>query len=264
MNFLIYFLIAILGTVIGSFLNVVICRFNTGRSVSKGRSICFSCSTTLKWYELIPLVSFITQLGRCRTCKNTISFQYPIVEFLTAIIFTLTAYKLSGIFFVDPSNFVAITTLTTFIFCLWIVMFVYDVRHKIIPDIFSYASFFSSVMLAAIMHGPQSIAPTLLASFLVASPFAIIFFVSKGKWMGFGDAKIALSIGALLGISAGFTSLLISFWIGALFSIIIILIGKTKWGLKTEIPFAPFLFISSWIVFFFSLDFSSLMKFFTF
>lgn len=264
MNFLLYFLIAILGTVIGSFLNVVICRFNTGRSISKGRSICFSCSTQLKWYELIPLVSFLMQLGKCRTCKNKISFQYPIIELFTALIFTLTFYKLSGIFFINPVNFFVVTTLTTFIFSLWIVIFIYDIRHKIIPDIFSYTSFFSSIVLTVLMKGTQSIAPTLLASFLVASPFALIFFISKGKWMGFGDAKITLSIGALLGISAGFTALIISFWIGTLFSLIIIFLGKTKWGLKTEIPFAPFLFVSSWLVFFLSLDFSSLINLFSF
>ncbi len=264
MNFLIYFLIAILGTVIGSFLNVVICRFNTGRSVAKGRSICFSCSTTLKWYELIPLVSFIMQLGKCRTCRNKISFQYPIVEFLTAIIFTLTAYKLSNILSVSYSSFVIITTVTSFIFCLWIVMLAYDIKHKIIPDILSYTSFFSAVVLSGIIWGPDAIAPTLLASFVVALPFALLFFLSKGKWMGFGDAKIALSIGALLGISAGFTALMIAFWIGAVFSIIILLLGKTKWGLKTEIPFAPFLMISSWIVFFLSLNFDKLINLFIF
>src|SRR3989344_5330345 len=83
----------VLGLVVGSFLNVIVLRLNTGRSVIRGRSQCFSCGGTLHWYELIPLASFALQSGRCKSCGAHISWQYPTVEFATAILFVLTAWR---------------------------------------------------------------------------------------------------------------------------------------------------------------------------
>src|SRR3989344_4445016 len=82
------------GTIIGSFLNVLVLRLGTGEAIGRGRSRCFSCGKTLTWRELIPLVSFITQKGKCRSCGSRISWQYPIVEFITGLVFLLVALKL--------------------------------------------------------------------------------------------------------------------------------------------------------------------------
>ena len=87
-------MIFILGLIIGSFLNVVIMRLNTGESMIKDGSRCFSCGKNLKWYELVPVFSFIAQRGRCRECGSRISWQYPIVELITGVVFTLTALKI--------------------------------------------------------------------------------------------------------------------------------------------------------------------------
>ena len=86
----------IFGLIIGSFLNVVIARFNSSKSLG-GRSACMSCESTLKWYDLVPLFSFLALKGRCRTCKTRISFMYPAVEFLTGIIFTTLFLKFSAL-----------------------------------------------------------------------------------------------------------------------------------------------------------------------
>src|SRR3989344_5064114 len=86
MTFILTIIFFILGTIIGSFLNVVIFRFNTERSFS-GRSGCMTCQNKLCWYELIPLISFFTLKGRCRNCKAKISIQYPIVELISGLVF---------------------------------------------------------------------------------------------------------------------------------------------------------------------------------
>jgi leader peptidase (prepilin peptidase)/N-methyltransferase len=116
--------IFILGACIGSFLNVVIYRYNTGLTIN-GRSKCFSCGRTLVWYDLIPIFSFLAFKGRCRTCKSKISWQYPAVELTAALLF-LGLYNLEGI-----STFLIFDCV---IWSILLVITVYDLRHKIIPD----------------------------------------------------------------------------------------------------------------------------------
>ena len=115
----------ILGTIIGSFLNVVIYRYNSGRSPLTGRSQCFSCGKILKPSELIPVVSFLVSRGRCTSCGTRISWQYIIVEVLTGIMFV-------AVFLLGKSA--SETILLLAIFSTLLVIAVYDLRHQIIPD----------------------------------------------------------------------------------------------------------------------------------
>ncbi|MBI3273714.1 MAG: prepilin peptidase, partial [Candidatus Colwellbacteria bacterium] len=136
-------LIGMLGLIVGSFLNVVIMRHSTGSSVLKGRSRCFACGHVLEWHELIPLASFFIQKGHCRACSTRISWQYPIVELLTGMLFFLVWLKAteSGIMNYE-SWFINYGLLVTgywlSFFSLLIVIAVYDFRTKIIPDRFVY------------------------------------------------------------------------------------------------------------------------------
>src|SRR3989338_8110091 len=114
----------ILGLIIGSFLNVVICRFKA-RPLG-GRSACMSCQSKLSWYELIPLFSFLSLGGRCRNCKTGISIQYPLVELATGIIFTLLFLKFQNIFFTDISVFFLTYFYYAIMFSILIVLAVYD------------------------------------------------------------------------------------------------------------------------------------------
>jgi len=123
------FIIFFFGAVIGSFLNVVILRYNTGGSLFKKRSRCFSCQKKLNWYELIPIFSFFIQKGKCKGCGSKISWQYPVVEFLTGFLFLTATWKLS--FQVEAELLFA-----WLIISLLIVIAVYDFRHKIIPNSF--------------------------------------------------------------------------------------------------------------------------------
>src|SRR3989344_7311171 len=118
-----------LGLIIGSFLNVVIYRLHTGKSLG-GRSTCMSCSTTLSWYELIPVFSFLGLKGRCKNCSTKISIQYPLVELATGLIFASLFLKLQtfGVSYVYYA----------LMFSLLVVIAVYDLKHKIIPDKLSF------------------------------------------------------------------------------------------------------------------------------
>jgi len=260
MYILIFILIFFLGTIIGSFLNVVIYRFNTGKSIVHGRSMCITCSHKLRWYELIPVFSFLIQSGRCRSCASSISHQYPIVEFITGIVFVLITMRLLPLLFFSPTLFLVLMILFVFVFSLLIVICFYDIRHKIVPNklvyvfiVTSFLSMFINYNLGGTFLALPSVIQ-IVAGPLIALPFALIWFLSKGRLMGLGDGKIILGIGWLFVPYQALAVIILSFWIGLIFSLVLMLLAKSKVTLKTEIPFAPFLVISSFIVFFFGLD----------
>ncbi|KKW09576.1 MAG: hypothetical protein UY47_C0011G0012 [Parcubacteria group bacterium GW2011_GWB1_49_7] len=126
----------VLGTVVGSFLNVVGLRWGSGRTLL-GRSSCPSCRKVLEWYELIPLFSFLILRRRCLNCGEKISWQYPAVEILTGLVF-------ATIFNFQFSIFQNLLFLT--VFCIYIVIVIYDIHHKIIPDKLVYAAILLSVV----------------------------------------------------------------------------------------------------------------------
>jgi leader peptidase (prepilin peptidase)/N-methyltransferase len=266
MGFSLGFSFFIFGAIIGSFLNVVILRYNTGRGVN-GRSGCFSCGATLQWYELVPIVSFLALRGRCRTCHTKLSWQYPLVECATGFVFVaLSQIGLSvGEFMVMAG-----------IFATLVVIFVYDLRHKIIPDGVALALallslvkiiFFSSLL-------GKSLFFALLAGPLMALPFALLWLVSRGAWIGFGDAKLAWGIGWFLGPVYALSGLVIGFWIGAFVSIFLLSLAHLQkitffknlrlssssknLTMKSEIPLGPFLILGAILVFFFPIDLFSL------
>ncbi len=245
-TFIFWLLAFIFGAIIGSFLNVVSLRFNTGMGVN-GRSKCFSCGKGLVWHELIPIVSFAAQKGRCKKCKSKISWQYPIVEFFSGAIFVLIFVKFPP---VDVAS--AITTvLYLFITAILIVITVYDIKHKIIPDSLSYT--FSAIALAGLFFGGVTLFHiplliNLLAGPLCALPFAVLWAISGGRWMGLGDAKLMLGIGWTLGFVAAISSMVLAFWIGAVVSVAWMMIAFKKVKGNYEIPFAPYLILGMYIV----------------
>jgi leader peptidase (prepilin peptidase)/N-methyltransferase len=253
-----------LGTIIGSFLNVVAYRYGTSKSLG-GRSSCMSCCQQLKWYELIPVVSYVLLSGKCRTCKSKISAQYPFVESITGLLFAMTFLKFLPILEQSPLVFVFMFSFFAFIFSLLMVIAVYDMRHKMIPDRLVYLFSGLSLFMIAVLYfisGSNliSLVIAILAGPILALPFALLWYFSGGKWIGFGDAKLALGMGWFLGLSGGFSAVALGFWIGAIVSLFLLAVskygkGKTKITRRTEIPFAPFLLIGLALVFFFNFDF---------
>lgn len=236
--------IFIFGAIIGSFLNVVILRLNTGQPVVFGKSKCFSCAKKLKWYELFPIASFIFLKGKCSNCKTKISWQYPAVEIITGIIFILSSQQSQNIF---DFGFLIL------VFSFLIIIAVYDYRHQIIPNIFvwifnilAFAGLFRLFAGGTVIFNWNNF----LAGFILFAFFAALWGISKGKWMGFGDAKLALGIGWLLGLSKGAAAITLAFWIGAIAGVALLYLNKNKYGLKSSIAFGPFMVLGTIISFF--------------
>lgn len=237
----------------GSFLNVLALRHNTGLSVATGRSQCFSCGTTLSWRELIPVVSFLVLRGKCKTCAAPISWQYPCVEFLTGALFLATFIKIGfSQYILYYLCFIA----------LLLVISVYDLKHKIIPDDFVYT--FIALGFVMCLHMMLYAPDThrfidLLAGPILAIPFALLWLVSGGRWIGLGDAKLVLGMGFMLGLVHGISAVVLAFWIGAAWSIVMLVISRARHDagrvtMKSEIPFGPFLVLATLLVFFFGWD----------
>jgi leader peptidase (prepilin peptidase)/N-methyltransferase len=257
MTFLITIIFLGLGLIIGSFLNVVIFRFNTERSFG-GRSSCMNCGNTLTWYELVPLFSFLFLRGRCRNCKAKISIQYPIVEFITGILFASLFLKFQDVFYLNTIAFAISYAYYAIMFSILLVIAVYDFRHKIIPDIlslvFGVVAFIGLFLFSDYVFYPHI--PSVwefLSGLFLALPFALLWLVSRGTWMGLGDAKLALGLGWLLGYTRILSGAVLAFWSGAILGLILIVFSK-KYGVKSEIPFAPFLALGVLLAFLFELS----------
>jgi leader peptidase (prepilin peptidase)/N-methyltransferase len=243
-----YIIFFLLGSVIGSFLNVVIYRLHTGRSLS-GRSHCMSCGKELSWYELFPVFSYLLLRGTCSVCSAYIPSRYLLVEVLTGTLFVLVWH----IFSYD--NVLLILTLVLVSVC--VVMLVYDVRHMIIPDELTLAvgvvALFFLGYTVFLNRDVSLILEHMLAGGCATLFFAGLWYVSKGRWIGFGDVKLAFPFGLMVGIGGVFSMVVLSFWIGAVISLSLLGLERlTKRGkkrlhflpsqltIKSEVPFAPF------------------------
>lgn len=248
---MIYIIVFILGAAVGSFVNVAALRHNTGLSFLKGSSMCLSCARLLSWRELIPIVSYIKLKGRCPTCHARFSIQYLLVEVFSGILVVLLYLKLRTF------NLELLVLFLIFEFLLLI--FLYDLRHKIIPDsfvlIFIGLSFIYSYF---VLH--TSLLDILVPAVLIPLPFFLIWLLSKGRLMGLGDAKLMAGMGILLGLSKGISAVFLSFWLGGIYVFILYLSNKVfnrsynniNW--KSELPFAPFLVLGTGIGFFFGIN----------
>lgn len=249
----------ILGTLIGSFLNVVALRYNTGMTL-KGRSKCFSCGKNLTWHELIPIFSFIFQRGLCKKCKSKISWQYPLIEFIAGLLFVYIFYVFPPTTF--ESSF--ITLFYLFITCILLVIVIYDVRHKIIPDslvyLFAVIAFIKLFISPDLSFMIPSIS-ALISGPILALPFVLLWLFSKGTWMGLGDAKLVLGIGWTLGLISGISAIVLAFWIGAVVSVIWMYIVFRKIKSHYEIPFGPYLIIGMYLVLLFGIKVIDLSSF---
>ncbi|HHE76459.1 MAG TPA: prepilin peptidase [Candidatus Parcubacteria bacterium] len=243
------------GLAVGSFLNCVIYRLEAEKSFLKGRSFCPYCRRQLQWYDLIPVFSYLFLRGRCRYCGKKISIQYPLVEMSAGIVFLLIFRFYQPFSLLNLISAQALSYLfLVLIFSLLIIIFVYDLKHYIIPDKIIYpaiavVALFNLQFVAADNFSLFSLRglffKSLLAGAVGAAFFFALWFFSRGRWMGFGDVKLAFLIGFFLGPFKSFIALFLAFFIGAVVGVV--LIAAKRKTLKSQVPFGPFLVIGTFI-----------------
>lgn len=279
-----YFLLFLFGIAIGSFINVLALRYDSEKRIFRkeiigGRSRCMSCSKTLSWYELIPLVSFLVQLGKCRSCGARLSLQYPLVELLGGAIalgvpiairyaYGADFYRVGEALPLWYYGASAIFILAGFTYLFFSAV---DARLTIIPDqsnilivflgglkiwLVSSTPIWSNISGSFIGHYAALFAlrESIIVNHLVAGVFGLLFFgliwgLSRGRAMGFGDVKLAGATGILLGWPDTILALLLAFIVGALYGILLI-VRRMK-TMKSGVPFGPFIAIGAALTVFF-------------
>jgi leader peptidase (prepilin peptidase) / N-methyltransferase len=222
-----------LGATIGSFLNVCIYRLPAGESIVYPASRCPQCLTAIRWYQNIPIISYLLLQGRCANCRSAISARYPLVEALTGVLFALVLLRF-GLQGATPVYwlFVAALVVITFI----------DLDHQIIPDAISLPGIpvgFLAVFAVPWISWSDSLLGILVGGgslFLVAAGYELL---TKKEGMGGGDIKLLAMIGAFLGWQAVLPVIFLSSLIGSLVGVPLMLIKKADGRLA--IPFGPFL-----------------------
>lgn len=245
MLFAFYLFVFLFGLIIGSFLNVVIYRLEKEEDFVKGRSYCPGCHHTLTWLDLVPVASFLVLGGKCRYCHKKISIQYPLVEIATGLVFLLIInYQVSIINFQSTINLIFLFYITSVL----IIIFVYDLKFYLIPDKVLFPAIAVAFLYRLFQNPNMQLFNYLLAVLAASGFFLFIFLISHGKWMGFGDVKLAILLGLLLGFPNILVGLFLSFFFGAIIGVILIYFQKK--GLKSEIPFAPFLIVGTGVALF--------------
>lgn len=224
----------ILGLFIGSFLNCVAYRLNKEESFVRGRSYCPHCKKTICWYDLLPVISYAFLRGRCRNCKKLISIQYPLAELATGLAFALVAMNYSNIY-----ELIYLLVVS----CFLILIFIYDLKHYLIPDKFLIPAI-GVVVVYSLIFGRGLLTP-LLAGLLPAGFFLLLFVVSMGKWIGLGDVKLAVFMGLVLSWPNILVALFLACFAGGIIGLILIVFQRKE--LKSEIPFGPFLTMGTFV-----------------
>ena len=233
----------IVGSAVGSFLNVVIDRATRGQSIL-GRSYCDYCKATLSTIDLVPVISFVALGGRCRYCHRMLSRQYPAVETAAGLLFGLSFYVLA-----IQGHLNLITLLFyDFLVAILIIVAVVDLKFSLIPTSFVFSASLISLFYNFFLLSPSVFIEHVLAAFGLAAFFLVIVLVTRGRGMGEGDIVLAFLMGMVLGVKSGLVSLFLAFTIGAVVALILIFLGKKRFG--QTVPFAPFLVLGFLIALF--------------
>jgi len=229
-----YVVIFLLGLALGSFLNSWIWRRNENIRVVSGRSICPHCRRKLKWYENIPIFSYLFLRGRCRTCKNKIPPHFVWVELCTALLFLFVTW-----YHLRSAQFDSYDYHRDIVFVgILIVIFLYDLLYKLIPTDLVWLGvgigfFFYFFCADNCQNG------ILLAILVSAGFFFLQYVISKGTWIGGGDIRLGVMMGVWLGWPNILVALMFAYIVGAIISVSLLLSRKKK--MKSEIPFGTFL-----------------------
>lgn len=262
-------ILLVVGLCLGSFVNALVWRLyeqtkpskkrtkaqQEALSITKGRSMCPNCKHTLDWNDLIPVLSWVSLGGKCRYCHKPISWQYPLVELLTAASFVTSyiywPYSLQGT--------------ETVVFGLWLVILtglvaelVYDLKWMILPDKITFPLYYIGLAMAVFRvigsdEPLRAAVTTSLAVLVGGGLFYLIFQLSQGKWIGGGDVKLGFLIGLVLADPLmAFLYIFIAAVLGSLVSVALLVSGRLK--PSSAIPFGPFLIVGAFITLLFGQD----------
>ncbi len=234
-------LVFLFGLAIGSFLNCVVYRIEKNQSFLRGRSHCPKCNHTLNWQDLIPVFSFLLFGNKCRYCHKKISIQYPLVEIATGIVFLLV---FNYFYFFNFQTIVSIIYLFI-ISSLLIIICIYDLKYYIIPDKILFSAIAIVFLYQLIFSFRFLDFNPLWAGLGACAFFLFIFLISDGRWMGFGDVKLAFFMGLFLGYPNILVALFLAFFLGAIIGVGLITLGNKN--LKSEVPFGPFLITGTFL-----------------
>lgn len=228
----------VFGLIIGSFLNVCIYRIPRGESVVMPPSHCPNCGKRIRWYDNIPIISYLILRGKCRFCGQPISIQYPIIELLTGIL-TLGIFLRFGISF-DTIYYLILTYVL-------VVISVIDLKSMLVPVKPCYFAMVLGIILSPFTSSITFKSSMLGASFGAGVILFIIetyYIIAGKKGMGYGDANIMALVGAFLGWQKVFLTLFLASLMGATVGIFLIANGKSR---KTPIPFGPYISLAAYI-----------------
>lgn len=226
-----------LGLFIGSFLNVLSDRLPKDEDVFWGRSHCDHCKKKLRPLDLIPVLSYIFLRAKCRYCHKKISIKYPAVELSTGLGFVYI-YSYSS----SPISLIFLLLL----FSIFVVIFMSDLQYLIIPNTVVFPGVIL-VLLYKLIYFHGSLIPNIIAGFGAFLFLYFLYLITRGRGMGFGDVKFSLIMGILLGFPEIVIAFYIAFLTGAFVSFILLLLGRVHFG--QQIPFGPFLVLSTIITY---------------
>jgi leader peptidase (prepilin peptidase) / N-methyltransferase len=230
------YLAAVIGAVVGSFLNVVIYRVAKGESIVFPGSHCPNCGHALSWYENVPVLSWLALRGRCAHCRAPISVRYPTVEALTAALFALAVLEYG-------------TSWTALVVCLLsavlIAVLFFDLDHLLIPDSFvipcAIVAFADAISRGRALDGLEGCG-------VAGGALGLIYLCTRGRGMGLGDVKLAGAVGLALSAASGVALVAASFVVGACAALIVISAGSR--GRRDALPFGPFIVVAAWLLLF--------------
>ncbi len=254
----------IIGACFGSFANVIMTRLNALSLLT--RSKCFSCGAKVNNIDNIPVISYLILRGRCRHCKSKFSSQYMWVELTMGIVGVIIWMKVAA---VDMPLYISMINyfLDLSLFTILMSIALYDIKHKIVPTQLSSALIITGLLMIlfrlyisplgyGLMNNTieHNAFIEILGGFVTALPYAVLFFFSRGKWVGFGDVLVYAGVGWAMGLVNGLYIFLYSVWIAGLFSLAWYTMEKNKNVMKLEIPFAPFIAIATLLVYVYNMD----------
>jgi prepilin signal peptidase PulO-like enzyme (type II secretory pathway) len=238
-----------IGTAVGSFLNVILYRTLKGEQWMTGRSYCDHCHRPIPWYLNVPLLSYVVLQGRSRCCDQPLSLSHPVIEVLAGSLFMWWYWGFHLFFNLTQAPLQVLQPLFWLsVGVMLLVITVVDVRYLIIPDeltvtltILTVVYRITLVSLGAMQF--NDLVNTTLAAFGAVGFFGLLWLITRGRGLGFGDVKLVFALTLLMGWPKMLVGFFASFVIGAVVGVLLILSRRHQW--KQPLPFGPFLILGT-------------------